>query len=324
MIVLGVETSCDETAVAIVKDGKTVLSDAVYSQINIHEKYGGVVPEIASRRHVQKFISVFDEAFKKANLTPKDIDLVAVTTHPGLIGSLLVGTNAARAFALAHNIKCIDVNHLTGHIYANYIESDFEFPLLALVVSGGHTELILMRDHYQFEILGQTLDDAVGEAYDKVGRVMGLPYPGGVRVDNLAFTGKHSYKLPLVYLNKEDYNFSFSGIKSSVLNLINTLNMKNEEVNIPDLACSFQESVVQVLVDKTIKAALDYQVKHIIMAGGVAANKGLRKKMTEEVAKLENVKLTYPSLKYCTDNAVMIAVSGYFKEKLNIQENNEY
>ncbi len=316
MIVLGVETSCDETAVAIVKDGKEILSDVVYTQINIHEKYGGVVPEVASRKHVQKFISVFDEALKKANLTPKDIDLVAVTTHPGLIGSLLVGINAARSFALAHGIKCVDVNHLTGHIYANYIESDFTFPLLALVVSGGHTELILMKEHYDFTILGQTLDDAVGEAYDKVGRVMGLPYPGGVRVDNLAQTGKHTYNLPLVYLGNNDYNFSFSGIKSSVLNVINQAKMKGEEIVVEDLCCSFQESVVKVLVDKTVKAAKEYNVKHVIMAGGVAANKGLRKVMTQEVNKLEDVKLTYPSLKYCTDNAVMIAVSGYFKEKL--------
>lgn len=320
MIVLGVETSCDETAVAIVKDGKEILSDVVYTQINIHEKYGGVVPEVASRKHVQKFISVFDEALKRANLTPNDIDLVAVTTHPGLIGSLLVGINAARSFALAHNIKCVDVNHLTGHIYANYIESDFNFPVLALVVSGGHTELILMEEHYSFKILGQTLDDAVGEAYDKVGRVLGLPYPGGVRVDNLAQTGEHTYNLPLVYLDKNDYNFSFSGMKSAVLNLVNQANMKGEEINVANMCKSFQDSVVKVLVDKTIQAAKEYNVKHVIMAGGVAANKGLRRVMTEEVGKLEGVKLTYPSLKYCTDNAVMIAVSGYFKDKLNIIE----
>ncbi len=320
MIVLGVETSCDETAVAIVKDGKEILSDVVYTQINIHEKYGGVVPEVASRKHVQKFISVFDEALKRANLTPNDIDLVAVTTHPGLIGSLLVGINAARSFALAHNIKCVDVNHLTGHIYANYIESDFNFPVLALVVSGGHTELILMEEHYSFKILGQTLDDAVGEAYDKVGRVLGLPYPGGVRVDNLAQTGEHTYNLPLVYLDKNDYNFSFSGMKSAVLNLVNQANMKGEEINVANMCKSFQDSVVKVLVDKTIQAAKEFNIKHVIMAGGVAANKGLRRVMTEEVGKLEGVKLTYPSLKYCTDNAVMIAVSGYFKDKLNIIE----
>ncbi|HEY8444962.1 MAG TPA: tRNA (adenosine(37)-N6)-threonylcarbamoyltransferase complex transferase subunit TsaD [Bacilli bacterium] len=317
MIVLGVETSCDETAVAIVKDGKEILSDVVYSQIKIHEKYGGVVPEVASRRHIKKIISVFDEAIKRANINPKDIDLVAVTTHPGLIGSLLVGINAAEAFALAHGIKCIGVDHLTGHIYANYIESDFTFPLLALVVSGGHTELILMKDHYDFTVLGETLDDAVGEAYDKVGRVLGLTYPAGAKLDKLAHIGKHSYHLPLSYLDKNDYNFSFSGIKSAVLNLINSLKMKGEEVNVNDMACSFQESVVKVLVDKTIQAAKEYNVSHIIVAGGVAANSGLRAEMAKAVSNLENVKLTVPSIKYCTDNAVMIAVSGYFQYLTN-------
>lgn len=313
MIVLGVETSCDETAVALVEDGKRIIADVVYSQMKIHEKFGGVVPEVASRRHVQKITIVFEEALQQANLQAKDIDLVAVTTNPGLIGSLLVGMNAAYAFALANHIPCVNVDHLTGHIYANYIESDFIFPLLALVVSGGHTELILMKDHYQFEVLGQTLDDAVGEAYDKVGRVMGLPYPAGVHVDNLAFTGVHSYQLPLVYLDKKDYNFSFSGIKSAVLNVINQANMKQEAIRLADLACSFQESVVQVLVDKTVQAALEYKVKHVIMAGGVAANKGLRQAMREAIGKLDGIKLTFPSLRYCTDNAVMIAVSGYFQ-----------
>lgn len=316
MIVLGVETSCDETAVAIVENGKKIISDVIFTQIDIHEKFGGVVPEIASRKHIQKIICVFDEALKNANMKASDIDLIAVTTHPGLIGSLLVGINAAYAFGLANNIKCISVNHLTGHIYANYIESDFEFPLLALVVSGGHTELVLMKDHYDFEVLGQTLDDAVGEAYDKVGRVMGLPYPGGIKVDNLSFLGKPTYKLPLVYLDKNDYNFSFSGLKSAVLNCINKAKMKNEEININDLCASFQESVTQVLVDKTIHAAKNFNVKQIIVAGGVAANKGLRQKLGEAVEKEKQFKLTFPSMRYCTDNAVMIAVSGYFKEKL--------
>lgn len=314
MIVLGVETSCDETAVAIVVDGKTVLSDIVYSQIKIHEQYGGVVPEVASRRHIKKIILVFEEALSKAGLEPSDIDLVAVTTHPGLIGSLLVGINAAYAFALTHGIECVGVDHLTGHIYANYIEADFHFPVLALVVSGGHTELILMKDHYDFTLLGQTLDDAVGEAYDKVGRVMGLTYPAGPKVDRLAAQGVHRYELPKAYLDKDAYDFSFSGIKSAVLNLLNTLKMKGEVVNIEDLCCSFQESVVEVLVDKTIQAALEYNVKHIIVAGGVAANGGLRKEMAKAVAGLQNVLLTFPKMKYCTDNAVMIAVSGYFKK----------
>ncbi|MDD4212810.1 MAG: tRNA (adenosine(37)-N6)-threonylcarbamoyltransferase complex transferase subunit TsaD [Bacilli bacterium] len=324
MIVLGVETSCDETAVALVQNGKTILSDVVYTQIKFHEKYGGVVPEVASRRHVQKILTVFEEALIKANLSPKDIDVVAVTTNPGLIGSLLVGLNAAHTFAYANDIPCVDINHLHGHIYANYIESDFHFPVLALIVSGGHTELILMRDHYEFELLGQTLDDAVGEAYDKVGRVMGLTYPAGVKVDRLAQSGKHTYSLPLVYLDKNRYDFSFSGIKSAVLNLINTHQMKNEPINIEDLATSFQESVVQVLVDKTLQAAQEYKVSHIIMAGGVAANSGLRKKMGEVVACHKEFILTYPSLRYCTDNAVMIAVAGYFKaQKLGIPKKNQ-
>lgn len=312
MIVLGIETSCDETAVAIVKDGKEVISSVVYSQIDIHEKFGGVVPEVASRKHIQKITVVFEEALKQANMKPSDIDLIGVTTHPGLIGSLLVGINAAYAFALANNIKCIGVNHLTGHIYANYIESDFYFPVLALVVSGGHTELVLMKDHYEFEILGQTLDDAIGEAYDKVGRVMGFNYPAGKPVDDAAHIGKPNYKLP-VYENLDDYNFSFSGIKSAVLNFVNKANMKNEVIDKNDLAASFQDAVTTVLVNKTIKAALDYNVKHIIVAGGVAANRGLREKMKEACDKT-NLRLTFPSFKYCTDNAVMIAVSAYFKE----------
>ncbi|MBP5407610.1 MAG: tRNA (adenosine(37)-N6)-threonylcarbamoyltransferase complex transferase subunit TsaD [Bacilli bacterium] len=312
MIVLGIETSCDETAVAIVKDGKEVISSVVYSQIDIHEKFGGVVPEVASRKHIQKMTVVFEEALKAANMKPSDIDLIGVTTHPGLIGSLLVGINAAYAFALANNIKCIGVNHLTGHIYANYIESDFYFPVLALVVSGGHTELVLMKDHYEFEILGQTLDDAIGEAYDKVGRVMGFNYPAGKPVDDAAHLGKANYKLP-VYQSLDDYNFSFSGIKSAVLNLVNKAKMKNEVIDKNDLAASFQDAVTSVLVNKTIKAALDYNAKHIIVAGGVAANRGLREKMTEACEKV-NLRLTFPSFKYCTDNAVMIAVSAYFKE----------
>lgn len=313
MIVLGVETSCDETSVAIVIDGKEVVSNVVFTQIDIHKAFGGVVPEVASRSHVEKITYVFNEALEKANMTPKDIDLVCVTSHPGLIGSLLVGINAAKAFAIANDIKYIEVNHITGHIYANNIESDFVFPALALVVSGGHTELVLMKGHYQFEILGQTLDDAVGEAYDKVGRVLDLTYPAGAALDKLAHEGKPTYDLPHVYLDKDTFDFSLSGLKSAVINLVNKCHMKHLEINKADLACSFQESVVSVLVDKTIHAAKKYQVKHILLAGGVAANRGLRERMDEEVKKLTGVKLTYPSMKYCTDNAAMIAVSGYFK-----------
>lgn len=315
MLVLGVETSCDETSVAIVRDGKEVLANIVYTQIDIHKKFGGVVPEVASREHVGKITVVFEEAFQKANVTYGDIDLVAVTSHPGLIGSLLVGVNAAKAFAMAHGIEYVEVDHIKGHIYANYIENDFTFPLLSLVVSGGHTELVLMKDHYEFEKLGETLDDAVGEAYDKVGRVMGLEYPAGPIVDKLALSGEITYKLPYVYLDKNDYNFSFSGLKSAVINLINTAKMKKEEINVPNLCAAFQDSAVRVLVDKTIHAANEYNVKQIVVAGGVAANKGLRKILTEEVEKLGGVKLSFPAMKYCTDNAAMIAVVGYFKAK---------
>ena len=242
--------------------------------------------------------------------------MVAVTSHPGLIGSLIVGINAARTFALANGIRYIEVDHIKGHIYANYIENDFTFPVLALVVSGGHTELVLMKRHYQFEVLGQTLDDAIGETYDKVGRVMGLPYPAGPIVDKLALEGEPTYKLPFVYLDKQNYNFSFSGLKSAVINLINTANMKNEEINIANLCASFQNAALKVLVDKTNQAAKEYNVKQIVVAGGVAANKGLRKALKEEVDKLDNVLLSFPPMKYCTDNAAMIATVGYFKDKV--------
>ncbi|MGI6768030.1 MAG: tRNA (adenosine(37)-N6)-threonylcarbamoyltransferase complex transferase subunit TsaD [Bacilli bacterium] len=313
MIVLGVETSCDETAVAVVKDGKEVLANVVYSQIKYHKDYGGVVPEVASRHHIRKITLVFEQALREANLKPEDIDLVAVTARPGLIGSLIVGINAAKAFALAHELEYIEVDHIKGHIYANYIENDFHFPLLALVVSGGHTELVLMKDYYNFEILGETLDDAVGECYDKVGRVMGLDYPAGALVDKLAHQGNPNYQLPLIFLQKDEYNFSFSGLKSAVLNLLNNAKMKGETVNYADLACSFQNSAVRVLTAKTIQAAKEYQVAQIIVAGGVAANRGLREALTEAVKDLDNVRLSFPSLKYCTDNAAMIAVAGYFK-----------
>ena len=311
MIVLGVETSCDETSVSIVKDGKEVLSNIIYTQIDIHKLYGGVVPEVASRHHLKKITYVFDQALKEANMEPKDIDLVAVTSHPGLIGSLLVGINAAKTFALAHHIKYVEVDHIVGHIYANYIESDFNFPILALVVSGGHTELVYMKKHYSFEVLGETLDDAVGEAYDKVGRVMDLQYPAGAKVDKLAHEGKPTYHLP-VYADKDSYNFSFSGLKSAVLNLVNTAKMKGEEIDTKDLACSFQNSLTTVLTEKTIKAAKEYKVNQIVVAGGVAANKGLRERLSEAANK-ENIKLTFPKMVYCTDNAAMIAVAGYFK-----------
>ncbi|HHZ17946.1 MAG TPA: tRNA (adenosine(37)-N6)-threonylcarbamoyltransferase complex transferase subunit TsaD [Acholeplasmataceae bacterium] len=323
MIVLGIETSCDETAAALVKDGREVLADVVYSQISVHREYGGVVPEIASRNHLMKITLVLEETFTRAGMKPADIDLVAVTTHPGLIGSLLVGINAAGTLALAQDKPLVEVDHIHGHIYANYLEGDFRFPTLALVVSGGHTELVLMRGHFDFELLGQTFDDAVGECYDKVGRLIGLEYPAGPALDKLAHTGQPVYELPLIYLDKHEYNFSFSGLKTAVLNLVNTRKMRGEEINQADLAASFQNSVVCVLVDKTISAARAYGVRQVVLAGGVAANRGLREAMKEAVAKLDDVVLTLPSLRYCTDNAAMIAAAGYFQYQTQRIENTD-
>lgn len=312
MLVLGVESSCDETAVAIVRDGKEVLSNVVLSQIDIHTKFGGVVPEIASREHVYNVSMVFEEAFKKANLSPEDIDLIAVTKGPGLIGSLLVGLNAAKTLALIYNKPLIGINHLAGHIYANSIEHDMKFPSIALLVSGGNTELIYMKDHFDFEIIGETLDDAVGEAYDKVARVVGIGYPGGPIVDKLAHLGKDTYNLPRVTLGNDNYNFSFSGLKSAVINLNHNAQQRNEEINVNDLCCSFQEAVTDVLVSKSLKACREYDVKQLIVAGGVSANKGLKEKLNKENSD-SNLEICIPSIKYCTDNAVMIACAGYYR-----------
>ena len=315
MKILAIESSCDETAVAIVEDGKKVLSNVVFTQIDIHTKYGGVVPEIASRHHIEKITYVIDQAMKEANLTFEDIDKIAVTANPGLVGSLMVGINAAKTLGLAYNKEVIMVNHIHGHIYANYLEDDFTFPVLALVVSGGHTELVLMKDHMDFEILGETLDDAVGESYDKVARVVKVGYPGGPIIDKMAALGSPTYPLPHVKLGKDSYDFSFSGLKSAVINLCNKLDMKGEELNANDLAASFQEAVIDVLCEKTIRAAKEYGAKQIIVAGGVAANKGLRAALTNEVNKVDGLRITFPSFKYCTDNAAMIGVAGYFQDK---------
>jgi len=313
MLVLGVESSCDETSVAILKDGKEVLSNVINSQIKIHEKFGGVVPEVASRHHVYQVSMVFEEAFKVANVKPEDIDLVCVTMGPGLIGSLLVGLNAAKTFAMMYNKPIIGVHHLAGHIYANNIEHEMKFPCVCLLVSGGNTELVYMKDHFKFEIIGETLDDAVGEAYDKVARVVGLPYPGGPHVDRLAHLGSDTYKLPRVYLDDKSYNFSFSGLKSAVINLKHNADQRGEEINVNDLCRSFQDSVTEVLVRKTIALCKEKNVKNIIVAGGVSANKGLKERFLEE-AKDYNVCI--PSIKFCTDNAAMIAAAGYYQYKV--------
>lgn len=314
MKVLGIESSCDETSIAIVEDGKKVYSNVIFTQIDIHTKYGGVVPEVASRMHVKKVTYVLDQALKEAKMTYSDLDLIAVTSEPGLIGSLMVGINAAKTIAFAYDIPIVHVNHIHGHIYANYLESDFEFPLLALVVSGGHTELIVMKDHFQFEKIGETLDDAVGEAYDKIARVVGVGYPGGPIIDKMASNGEASYQLPHAMINKDGYDFSFSGLKSAVINLNHKYEQNHETLNVNDLACSFQTAVIDILVSKTLKAVKEFNIKQVVIAGGVSANKGLRDEMTI-VAKKEGFKLTVPSFKYCTDNAAMIAVAGYFQHK---------
>lgn len=320
MIILSVESSCDETSVAIIRDGKEVLSHIILSQIDIHKEYGGVVPEIASRNHIKHIINVFDKAIKDANIKVNEINLVAVTEGPGLIGSLLVGINAATAFAYANNIKIIGVNHLIGHIYAAQIENEMQFPLLALLVSGGHTELIYMKNHFQFEMLGTTLDDAVGEAYDKVARTLGLSYPGGPIIDKLAKLGNDTYDLPRVYLDDAEnkYNFSFSGLKSAVINKVHNLKQKGEDVNVNDMATSFQNSVIDVLVHKTKSAANNYNVKQIILAGGVAANQSLRKRIKAEIS---DIPIIIPKLEYCTDNAAMIGAAAYQQFKIKYEDN---
>jgi N6-L-threonylcarbamoyladenine synthase len=309
MIVLSVESSCDETSVSLIRDGKEVLSNVVLSQIDIHKDYGGVVPEIASREHIKGVTMVFEEALNKAKIDRKDIDLVAVTKGPGLIGSLLIGVNAAKAFAFANNIKIVGVHHIAGHIYANALTKDLVFPLICLVVSGGHTELILMKEHYEFIKLGETMDDAVGEAYDKVARTVGLGYPGGPLVDKLAALGKPSYHMPDISMG-DTYDFSFSGIKSHVINLVHNISQRNEELNVEDLCTSFQEAVTEVLVSKSIRAINEYGAKMFMIAGGVAANKGLRKKISERIT---DVEVIVPEFKYCTDNAAMIGVAGYYQ-----------
>lgn len=312
--VLAFESSCDETSVAIVKNGHDVISNIVLTQMDTHAEYGGVVPEIASRMHIENITIVIEEALNKAGMTIEDIDSIAVTYAPGLIGSLLIGLQAAKTLSFIYNKPLVPVHHIAGHIYANNLEKPMEFPLMALVVSGGHTELVLMKDDYDFNVIGGTLDDAVGEAYDKVARVLGLAYPGGPKVDKLAHEGKDTYNLPLP-LDDETYNFSFSGIKSAVINLKHNEEQKGNEVVKENLACSFQNRVVEILTKKTIKAMEEYKVKNLIIAGGVSANKGIREEFTK-ICNEKGIDLTIPKLEYCTDNAAMIGAAGYYAYKL--------
>ena len=310
MYILGIESSCDETSASIVKNGTEEIATVISSQIDIHKDYGGVVPEIASRHHVKNITIVLEECLERANLTIDEIDAIAITYGPGLIGSLLIGLEAAKTLAYLYQKPLIPVHHIAGHIYANSLVRPFKFPLLALVVSGGHTELIEMIDHYKFQKLGGTLDDAIGECYDKVARVIGLEYPGGPKLDKLAQTGKATYKLPIP-LHDDSYNFSFSGLKSAVINLAHNEEQRGKELNKEDLATSFQTVAVESVVSKTKKAIQDKNIKYLIVAGGVAANQGLRKAI-EELGKEMNVTVSIPPMKYCTDNATMIAAAGYY------------
>lgn len=312
--IIGIESSCDETSVSIVKNGVEDISTVVLSQMDTHANYGGVVPEIASRMHVESITIVIEECLQKANMSMDDITAIAVTYGPGLIGSLLVGVVAAQTLSYVYNKPLVPVHHIAGHIYANNLTKEMEFPLISLVVSGGHTELIYMKDNYDFNRIGGTLDDAVGEAYDKVARVIELPYPGGPLVDKLSYEGSDTYDLPLP-LDDDSYNFSFSGLKSAVINLVHNEKQRGNEIRKADLACSYQKRVVEILTKKTIRAIKDYNVKNLIVAGGVAANSGIRNRL-QELCKENDVNLTIPELKYCTDNATMIASAGYYAYKL--------
>lgn len=316
MLILSIETSCDETSAAVIENGDTILSNVVASQINSHKRFGGVVPEIASRHHVEYITLIIEEAMEEAYVTFDDLDAVAVTEGPGLVGALLIGVNAAKAIAYAHNLPLIPVNHIAGHIYANQLVQPLEFPLLSLVVSGGHTELIYMKEHGSFEIIGETRDDAAGEAYDKIGRVIGVPYPGGKHIDEMAQVGEDTFNFPRAMIDEDNYDFSFSGLKSAFINKVHNTEQKGEELNREDLATSFQQAVVDVLVSKTIRAAKEYDVKQIILAGGVAANSGLRTGLSEAVeTELTDVPLIIPPLSLCGDNAAMIGAAAFLEKE---------
>ena len=318
--ILAIETSCDETAASIIKDGTEIVASVVSSQIESHKRFGGVVPEIASRHHVEQMTIVIEECLAQANMEPADLTAVAVTEGPGLVGALLIGINAAKAFAFAHGLPLVPVHHIAGHIYANNLVQPMEFPLLALVVSGGHTEIVLMEDHGKFELIGETRDDAAGEAYDKVARVLNLPYPGGPHIDRLAHEDAEPVPFPRVWLEEDSYDFSFSGLKSAVINYKHNMDQRGEEINPAAVARGFQESVVEVLTGKALRAAREFKVKQVIAAGGVAANKGLRASLEATFAE-EGIPFYVPPLKLCTDNAAMIGAAAYYMYEAGVRGN---
>ena len=317
-LIMGIETSCDETAAAIVEDGKKIISNVVASQISIHQKYGGVVPEIASRKHMEYIIPVIDKALDESGKKITDLSAIAVTYGPGLIGSLLVGLSVAKAMAYAQNIPLIGVNHLEAHIYANLLEhNEIKPPFVCLIVSGGHTSLVYIRHFGEYELLGQTKDDAAGEVLDKIAKFLNLGYPGGPIIEKLAKEGDpSSIQFPRPILNDKSYDFSFSGLKTAVIYHIKKLDKVNKNIPVSDILASFQQAVTDVLVGKTIKAALKFKTKQIVLAGGVAANSFLRREIKEK-ANLLNIKVFYPSISLCTDNAAMVASAGYYKFKEN-------
>ena len=307
--ILAIETSCDETSIAIIKNGNEVVAISILTQMDTHAKFGGVVPEIASRMHTENITVVLEDVMNKADMKISDIDAIAVTYKPGLMGSLLVGIEFAKTLAYVYNKPLIKVNHLIGHIYANAINNKLEFPLLALVVSGGHTELVIMKDDYQFELLGSTLDDAIGEAFDKVARILNIPYPGGPGIEKLALQGKCTYELPKPVMDNS-YNFSYSGLKSYIINLVHNETQRGNTIRQADLACSFQTVAVDELARKLELAIKNTGIKNVIIAGGVSANKYLRNEITKVVER-NSAKVSIPEFKYCTDNAAMIGAAAY-------------
>ncbi|MDT2744308.1 tRNA (adenosine(37)-N6)-threonylcarbamoyltransferase complex transferase subunit TsaD [Enterococcus asini] len=311
-LILAIESSCDETSVAVVKDGHEILSNIVASQIKSHQRFGGVVPEVASRHHVEQITLCLREALSEAQVTPAELSAVAVTYGPGLVGSLLIGLSAAKAFAWAHGLPLIPVNHMAGHIYAARFVAPLEFPLMALLVSGGHTELVYMKADGEYEIIGQTRDDAAGEAYDKVGRVLGLTYPSGKEIDQLAHEGEDVFHFPRAMINEGHFDFSFSGLKSAFINLVHNGEQRGETCSKVDLAASFQASVCDVLITKTLRALKEYPVKQLIVAGGVAANQGLRVGLTQALAESDlTTELLIPPLRLCGDNGAMIGAAAH-------------
>lgn len=311
-LLLAIESSCDETSVAVIEDGAKILSNIVASQVKSHQRFGGVVPEVASRHHVEEITLCIEDALAEAGVEPEELSGVGVTYGPGLVGALLIGLSAAKAFAWAHALPLIPVNHMAGHIYAANFVEPLQFPLMALLVSGGHTELVYMKETGSFEIIGETRDDAAGEAYDKVGRVLGLTYPSGKEIDELAHLGQDTYHFPRAMMKEDNYDFSFSGLKSSFINTVHNAEQRDEKLIVKDLAASFQASVIDVLADKTIRACKEYPVKQLVMAGGVAANQGLRDRLSLDVAKeLPGVTFIVPPLRLCGDNAAMIGAAAF-------------